>query len=154
MLARELMTPSPLRIGTGTLVSEIIRLMLSKNVGAIMVTACDGSLVGMVSEGDLIRRKGGASQQRLIDWLELLTEDEPINLEFLHNLQLGETTAASVMTSPVITRNEQTDLREIVDVMLKHGIKRVPITRKGKIVGIINRRDFLRALIAQEVRTD
>ena len=50
MLARELMTPSPLSIGTGTLVSEIIRLMLIKNVGALMVTAGDGSLVGMVSE--------------------------------------------------------------------------------------------------------
>ncbi|MGA0585074.1 MAG: CBS domain-containing protein [Castellaniella sp.] len=151
MLARELMTPSPLSISTETLISEIIHIMLSKNVGAIMVTACDGSLVGMVSEGDLIRRKGGACQQRLNHWLELLAENEPINLEFLHNLQLGEITAASVMTRPVITRNEQTDIWEIVDVMLKHGIKRVPITRKGKIVGMINRRDFLRVLITQEV---
>jgi CBS domain-containing protein len=151
MLARELMTPSPLSIGTGTLVSEIIRLMLIKNVGALMVTAGDGSLVGMVSEGDLIRRKGGACQQRLSHWLELLAEDAPVNLEFLHHLQLGETTAASVMTSPVITRNGRADLREIVDVMLRHGIKHVPITRQGKIVGMINRRDFLRALITQEI---
>ena len=151
MLARELMTPSPLSIGTGTHVSEIIRLMLTKNVGALMVTAGDGSLVGMVSEGDLIRRKGGACQQRLSHWLELLAEDAPVNLEFLHHLQLGETTAASVMTSPVITRNGRADLREIVDVMLRHGIKHVPITRQGKIVGMINRRDFLRALITQEI---
>jgi len=150
MLARELMTTSLLSVNTGTPVSEIIRTMLRECISAVMVTANDGSLVGLVSEGDLIRRKSGGHQQRLDHWLDLLAEGEPLNLEFLHSLQLGETTAASVMTSPVITRDEQTSLAEIVDTMLKYGIKRVPITRKGKMIGIVSRRDILRALVEQE----
>jgi CBS domain-containing protein len=150
MLARELMTTSLLSVKTGTSVSEIIRTMLRESISAVMVTANDGSLVGLVSEGDLIRRKSSSHQQKLDHWLDLLAEGEPMNLEFLHSLQLSETTAASVMTSPVITRDEQTNLAEIADVMLKYGIKRVPITRKGAMVGIVSRRDILRALVEQE----
>lgn len=154
MIARELMTTPPLSVNARTSVAEIIRTMLKKNISAVMVTADDGSLVGLVSEGDLVRRKSSGSQQRLDHWLDLLAEGEPLNLEFLHSLQLSETTAASVMTNPVITRDEQTSLGEIADVMLKYSIKRVPITRKGKMVGIVSRRDILRALVEQEDRSN
>jgi len=115
-----------------------------------MVTTQDGSLIGVVSEGDLIRRKDSAHQKRLDHWLDLLAEGEPLNLEFLHSLQLSKTTAATIMTSPVLTLDEKTDLSEIADVLLKHNIKRVPITRDGKLVGIVSRRDILRALIDQD----
>lgn len=97
-----------------------------------------------------LRHKGSVHQQRVNHWLDLLAEGEPLNLEFLHSLQLGRTTAGAVMTSPVLTRDEQTDLAEIADVLLKHSIKRVPITRNGKLVGIVSRRDILRALIGRE----
>jgi CBS domain-containing protein len=154
MLAHAVMTASPLSVGIGTTVSEIIHIMLRRNISAVMVTANDGSLAGVVSEGDLIRRKGGGHQQRLNHWLDRLAEGGPMNLEFLHSLQLGEMTAASVMTSPVITRDERTSLAEIAEVMLKYGIKRVPITREGKIVGLVGRRDILRTLVEQEARPD
>jgi len=154
MLARAVMTASPLSVGTGTPISEIIHIMLCRDISAVIVTANDGSLAGVVSEGDLIRRKGSGYQQKLNHWFDLLAEGGPMNLEFLHSLQLGEMTAASIMTSPVITRDEQTSLAEIADVMLKYCIKRVPITRAGKIVGIISRRDILRTLLEQEVRSD
>ncbi len=154
MLAHAVMTASPLSVGSGTTVSEIIRIMLYSNISAVMVTANDGSLAGVVSEGDLIRRKGGGHQQSLNHWFDFLAEGGPMNLECLHSLQLGEMTAASVMTSPVITRDEQTSLTEIADVMLKYCIKRVPITRAGKVVGIVSRRDILRTLVAREARSD
>lgn len=150
MRVHELMTTPPESVGTGTPVAEVIRIMLLKNISAVTVTAPDGALVGLISEGDLIRRKGSGHQQRLSHWLELLAEGQPMSLEFLHSLQLGEMTAASIMTSPVITRDERTSLTEIADTMLKHGIKRVPITREGRLVGIISRRDILRALTEQE----
>lgn len=150
MLARDLMMPDPLCIDTRTPVSKIIRTMLDGNISAVMVTADDGSLIGVVSEGDLIRRKGNAHRQRLDHWLDLLAEGEPLNLEFLHSLQLGKTTAAAIMTSPVLTLDEHMGLDDIADVLLKHSIKRVPITRNGKLVGIVSRRDLLRALMDQE----
>lgn len=154
MLARDLMTLSPLCVHAGTPVSGIIRAMLDRNISAVMVTAEDGALIGLVSEGDLIRRKGSGHQKRLDRWLDLLAEGEPLNLEFLHSLQLGEMRAASVMTTPVITLDEQTDLADIADVLLRHSIKRVPITRNGRLVGIVSRRDILYALMNQESGTN
>jgi len=150
MLARDLMTCDPLCVNPRTSISKIIHIMLDRNISAVMVTTQDGSLIGVVSEGDLIRRKDSAHQKRLDHWLDLLAEGEPLNLEFLHSLQLSKTTAATIMTSPVLTLDEKTDLSEIADVLLKHNIKRVPITRDGKLVGIVSRRDILRALIDQD----
>lgn len=150
MVALDLMTPDPLCVNMRTPVSEIIRLMLERSISAVMVTADDGSLVGVVSEGDLIRRQDSAHQQRLNRWLDLLAEGEPLNLEFLHGLQLGRATAAAVMTSPPITLDERATLADIADVLLKHSIKRVPITRNGRLVGLVSRRDILRVLVAQE----
>lgn len=75
-----------------------------------------------------------------------------MNLEFLHSLQLGERAAASVMSSPVITVDESAPLSRIADLLLKHAIKRVPVTRDGKLVGVVSRRDILRALLAQDER--
>ncbi|MCY1513879.1 CBS domain protein [compost metagenome] len=54
------------------------------------------------------------------------------------------------MSSPVITVEEDTELAQIADLILKRGIKRVPVTRSGKLVGVVSRRDILRALLDQE----
>ena len=55
------------------------------------------------------------------------------------------------MSSPAITVDETADLATIADVLLKRGIKRVPVTRAGRLVGVVSRRDILRALLAQEI---
>ena len=89
-------------------------------------------------------------QKKLDHWLAQLAEGEALNLEFLHSLQLGERAAASVMSSPVITVDESAPLARIADLLLKHAIKRVPVTREGRLVGVVSRRDILRALLAQE----
>jgi CBS domain-containing protein len=54
------------------------------------------------------------------------------------------------MSSPVITVAETANLSQIADLLLKRGIKRVAVTRDGKLVGVVSRRDILRALLAQE----
>jgi len=150
MRARNLMTPDPYCVTARTPVSQIMRAMLDKNISAVMVMGDDGKLVGLVSEGDLVRRQDSTHQKKMDHWLALLAEGEALNLEFLHSLQLGEQTAASVMSSPVITVEEDTELAQIADLILKRGIKRVPVTRGGKLVGVVSRRDILRALLDQE----
>jgi len=150
MLARDLMSQDPFCVSASTPVSTIIHAMLDKNISAVMVTGDRGELIGLVSEGDLVRRQDSVHQQKKDHWLSLLAQGEALNLEFLHSLQLGERTAAAVMSRPVMTLDDTAHLSEIVDVMLKHGIKRVPITRDGKLVGVVSRRDILRALLAQE----
>jgi signal-transduction protein with cAMP-binding, CBS, and nucleotidyltransferase domain len=127
-----------------------MRTMLDRNISAVMVLGDDGKLIGLVSEGDLVRRLDSSHQKKIDHWLALLAEGEALNLEFLHSLQLGEQTAASVMSSPVITVDETADLAQIADLLLKRGIKRVAVTRDARLVGVVSRRDILRALLAQE----
>ncbi|MEN4919033.1 CBS domain-containing protein [Achromobacter spanius] len=150
MNARDLMTAAPYCVSARTPVSQIMHAMLNQNISAVMVAGDDGALIGVVSEGDLVRRQDSAHQKKMDHWLSLLAEGEALNLEFLHSLQLGEQTAAAVMSSPAITVDESADLAEIADVLLKRSIKRVPVTRQGKLVGVVSRRDILRALLAQE----
>lgn len=150
MNARDLMTAAPYCVSARTPVSQIMHAMLNQDISAVMVAGDDGALIGVVSEGDLVRRQDSAHQKKMDHWLSLLAEGEALNLEFLHSLQLGEQTAAAVMSSPAITVDESADLAEIADVLLKRSIKRVPVTRQGKLVGVVSRRDILRALLAQE----
>ncbi|MGV2909219.1 CBS domain-containing protein [Achromobacter sp. AGC25] len=150
MLAHELMTAAPFCVTARTPVSHIMHAMLDRDISAVMVTGDDGGLIGVVTEGDLIRRQDSVHQKKLDHWLALLAEGEALNLEFLHSLQLSEQTASAVMSSPAITIEETEDLAAIADVLLKRGIKRVPVTRAGKLVGVVSRRDILRALLAQE----
>ncbi|CAB3825790.1 MAG: CBS domain-containing protein [Achromobacter sp.] len=150
MRASELMTPNPYCVNARTPVSHIMRAMVEREISAVMVLGDDGTLIGLVSEGDLVRRQDSAHQKKLDHWLALLAEGEALNLEFLHSLQLSERSAASVMSSPVITVEESAPLSRIADLLLKHAIKRVPVTREGKLVGVVSRRDILRALLAQE----
>lgn len=150
MQAHDLMTPSPYCVTARTPVSQIMQAMVNQEISAVMVIGDDGALVGVVSEGDLVRRQDTVHQRKMDHWLALLAEGEALNLEFLHSLQLGEQTASTVMSSPVITVDESASLADIADILLKRGIKRVPVTRQGKLVGVVSRRDILRALLAQE----
>ncbi len=150
MNARDLMTPAPYCVSARTPISQIMHAMLDRNISAVMVAGDDGALIGVVSEGDLVRRQDSAHQKKMDHWLSLLAEGEALNLEFLHSLQLGEQTASAVMSSPPITVDESAELATIADVLLKRGIKRVPVISKGRLVGVVSRRDILRALLAQE----
>ncbi|WP_251862993.1 CBS domain-containing protein [Achromobacter sp. Marseille-Q4962] len=149
MRARDLMTPDPLSVTPDTPVSAIIRTMLDRNISAVMVTESDGRLIGLVSEGDLVHRQDSVHQRKQEHWLAQLAEGHPLNPEFLRSLHLAERTARDVMSSPPVAVDESTGLARIADILVCRSIKRVPVTRDGKLVGVVSRRDILRALLAQ-----
>lgn len=150
MRARDLMTCCTCCVDVTTPVSRINRAILYQNIGAVMVIADDGALVGIVTEGDLMRRRDSSYQDMMDQRRDLLAGGRPLNLELLYSLKLCESTAASVMTSPVIAVEEETNLADLVDLLLRNGIKRVPVMRNGKLAGIVGRRDILKALMGHE----
>lgn len=150
MRAHAFMTPSPYCVTASTPVSQIMHAMVNLDIGAAMVMGDDGTLIGVISEGDLVRRQDTAHQKNMAHWLALLAEGEALSLEFLHRLQLAEQTACTVMSSPVVTVDESASLADIADILRKHGIKRVPVTRNGKLISVVSRRDVLRAMLIQE----
>jgi CBS domain-containing protein len=148
MQARDLMTTDVVAVSPETPARDIARALLDHRISAVPVVDENGVVLGMVSEGDLLghREDQQAKDRRRSWWLTLLAEGEPLNAEFLGELRSNELTAGELMRSPAITVGEQAYDSEIASVLQNFAIKRVPVTRDGKIVGIVSRADLVRGL--------
>jgi CBS domain-containing protein len=111
-----------------------------------------GSPLGVVSEGDLIGRDEAEREARLDWWLILLAEGEALNPEFLASVRSSERRARDVMTAPVVTVGEEAEIDEVARLLTAHRIKRVPVLRDDRIVGIVSRADLVGALAERKMR--
>lgn len=147
--AREIMTSDVVSVRADTPTRQIARLLLDKRISAVPVVDGKGAPIGMVSKGDLIGRDDVAREGRQ-DWrLALLAEGEPLNPNFLASVHATERLARDVMSGPVVTVREDTDAGEIARLLQSYRIKRVPVLRDDRIVGIVSRADLVRALAEQ-----
>lgn len=146
MNAAEIMTTHVVSVGPETLVPKIAKLMVEKRISAVPVVDGKGKLVGIVSEGDLVRRAETGTERRRAWWLDVLAEKSVLAREFV---QSHGRKAKNVMTKDVVMVVEDTPVQKIADILESHSIKRVPVVRKGKVVGIVSRADLLRALASQ-----
>lgn len=142
------MTRQVIAVSPETSISAIARTLASHAISAVPVVDHDGQLVGMVSEGDLLGRKQAAHEQRRDWWLTLLAEGEALSPEFVASLRNPEMTARELMSQVVVTVGEDASAAEIAQLLTRYRIKRVPVLRDGKMVGIVSRADLLRALVA------
>jgi CBS domain-containing protein len=144
MRAVDVMTRNVICIRPDASVFEAARLLLGAKVSALPVVGDDDRMVGLVSEGDLLRRIEIGSEKRRSWWSSALANRETLASEYIksHGRQVHD-----VMTGRVVTAGEDTELSAIADLMEEHKIKRVPIVRDGKVVGIVSRANLLQALI-------
>jgi CBS domain-containing protein len=146
MNARDLMNPDVVKVAPDTPLREVAKTLISHGISAVPVVDESDTLVGMVSEGDLVGRKRTERETRSEWWLMRLAEGEPLSGDFLEHLQSPLAVAREVMSSPVITVSEETRVDEIATLMAAHRVKRVPVLRAGRIVGIVRRADLLRTI--------
>jgi CBS domain-containing protein len=138
------MTPRPITVQPDTSVVEVARILLERGISAVPVV--DGErIVGIVSEGDLMRRAESGTEHRRSWWLALVTSPETLAGEYART---HGRRAADVMTTKVVTVTDATSLAAIASLLEERCIKRVPVVRRGKLVGIVSRADLLRALAA------
>jgi len=149
MKAREMMTAAVVSVAPDTTTREAARILRDRGISAVPVVDDSGKPIGMLSEGDLIGRDDTDRKARRDWWLTLLAEGEKLNPEFLASLRAPVTRTREAMTSPVITVGEDTEIRDIARLLLDHRIKRVPVLRDGRIVGIVSRADLVRTLAAE-----
>lgn len=146
MKAHEIMNSGVVAVRPDTPISDVAKTLREHRISAVPVIDEGGSPLGMVSEGDLIGRDEVDRKARLDWWLTLLAEGEALNPEFMASIQSPERRARDVMTAPVITVGEDTEIDEVARLLIAHRIKRVPVLRDGRVVGIVSRADLVRAL--------
>ena len=147
MQVRDVMTTRVITVGPDTEVAEIARCLLENRISAVPVVETDGRLLGIVSEGDLMQRSESGTEHRPSWWLSLLLLPERRATNYL---KTHGRRAQEVMTRTLITARDDASLEEIAEVLEKHRIKRVPVIREGKLVGIVSRADLLHGLIARQ----
>jgi CBS domain-containing protein len=119
--------------------------MGDNGISAVPIVDADDRVVGVVSEGDLMRRSETGTERRRGWWLRAFAEPETLAGEYV---KAHGRKAADVMTREVVSVTEDTPVADIVDLLERHRIKRVPVLRDGKIVGIVSRANLVRALAA------
>jgi CBS domain-containing protein len=142
------MTQRVVTVTPETSVRDIARILLEHGISAVPVVDASGSPLGIVSEGDLIGRTEADRLGRRDWWLDLMANARSPDAAFLNRVVRDEIRARDVMTAPVVTVSDTTAIDEIARVLAVYHIKRVPVLRDGRIVGIVSRADLLRALAA------
>lgn len=150
MHAADVMVTEVITVTPETTVTEVADLLLQNRISGVPVID-DGRLVGIISEGDLIRRAEANTQRRRSWWLEMLVGGDTLASEYVKS---HGRKAADIMTRDVVTATEDTPLSEIADLLERHHIKRVPILRSGALVGIISRANLLQALASMRGKAE
>src|SRR5262245_38096561 len=142
MKASDVMTSNVITISINASVGESADILLSKHISGAPVVDEKDELVGIVSEGDLMRRPEIGTTRRHSWWLELISSERSKAFEYVksHSRKVSD-----VMTRDVITASPDTPLGDIAAIMERNRIKRVPIVEGSKIVGIVSRANILQA---------
>ena len=143
--AGDLMTRDVAVVHPETSLLQAVKLMAQRQISGMPVVDDAGNIVGMLSEGDLVRWHEGYTE-RETRWLDMLAEGLELAPAFLEGIQEQRRKVKTVMTSGVTTVSEETPAREVASLMYAKNIKRVPVVRDGKLVGIVARSDLIRAL--------
>jgi len=145
MQASDIMTKKVVTVTPDTQISDIAKLMIKNHISAVPVVDPDGAVVGLVSEGDLMRRVEGAAQARQSWWLSLIAAPTSELKDFV--IVHGRF-AHDVMTRNVKTIPPDMPIGEIAVLLEKNHIKRVPVIDDGRLVGIVSRANLLQGLVS------
>ncbi|HET7888692.1 MAG TPA: CBS domain-containing protein [Bradyrhizobium sp.] len=143
MRAHHIMTKDVITVTPHTSIEEAAKIMLQTHVSGLPVMDDTGKLVGIVSESDFLRRSEIGTGRKRPAWLQFLVGPGRAAADFVH--ERGRK-VEDVMTEDPITVDEQAPLEELVRLMEKKGIKRVPVLRGNTLTGIVTRSNLLQAV--------
>jgi CBS domain-containing protein len=143
MKAADVMTTHVISVAPDESILKCVRLMLEYRISGLPVIDAKGSLVGIVTEGDFLRRAEAGTERKRPRWLEFITGPGRLADEYVrsHGRKVSE-----VMTPDPITVGQDTPVEEVVRLMEQRRIKRLPVVRAGNVVGIVSRANLLHAL--------
>jgi CBS domain-containing protein len=144
MRAHQIMTRQVITATVDTPIVQAARTLLLQHISGMPVLDESGKLVGVVSQGDFMRRAEIGTQRRRPRWLKLLVGPGRAAVDFVRERgrKVGE-----VMNDQPITVSEDATLEEVTDTMERNDIKRVPVMRGDELVGIITRTNLVQAVL-------
>ncbi|WP_374450368.1 CBS domain-containing protein [Stella sp.] len=145
MRARDVMTTAVHTVTPATPILDVARLLVEKRISAAPVVDAAGRIVGIVSEGDLIRRSEIGTERHRPWLLRFLSDPQTLAADYVKS---EGPTADAVMTRDVVTVGPDATLDRVAATMERHGIKRVPVVDQGQLVGIISRANLVQAIVA------
>jgi CBS domain-containing protein len=153
--AEAIMTRTVVTAGPNDTVTQVAQVLSRHAISAVPICNERGNVLGMLSEGDLMRPFGHATTARRAWWLSLLAEGEEVAPAFLDYIRMDKRRARDLMSTPVITATPKTSVPELADLLARYKIKRAPVLQEGRLIGIVSRGDILRSLAhAPEMAAD
>ena len=150
MRAHQIMTTKVHTVRADTSVSDIARLMTNERISGVPVTGDGGELIGIVSETDLLHRAETGTEKKPKWWIALFLDADMRARDYVKSHGLK---AEDVMCPYVISVSDSARLAEVADILDKNALKRVPVMKAGKLVGIITRGDLVRALASADANS-
>jgi CBS domain-containing protein len=145
MNASNIMTPDVISADPDATVLQAARYMLQHHISGLPVIDKTEALVGILSEGDFLRRRETHTDRRPSRWLEFLMGPGKLAAQYTHT---HGSKVSEVMTTNLRTVSEDTPLEKIVKMMERYRIKRVPVLRGKKVVGIVTRANLMHAMVS------
>ena len=157
MRAMDVMTTNVVTVGPDTSVQDVAKILSERGISGVPVVDAENRVIGIVSEGDLLhrietgteRRPERATGRRRSWWLDTIGRDEELARDYVKS---HGRTAGDVMTREVVSVNDTTELADVATLLETKRIKRVPVLKDGKLVGIVSRANLVRALAAAGTR--
>lgn len=143
MQVKDIMTQSVISVQASDPVLKAARVMLQNRISGVPVVGKQGALVGILTEGDFLRRSELGTQRRRPKWLEFIIGPGRLADEYVHT---SGRKVEEIMTPDPYTVGENDSLEDVVELMERHHVKRLPVTRGGQMVGIVSRANLMHAL--------
>ena len=144
MRAHQIMSRPVITVTPDTTIVEAANTMLQKHISGLPVVDATGKLVGMLSEGDFVRRSEIGTQRRRSRFLRFILGPGKAASDFVR--EHGRKVSEIMTTEPLLTVGEETTLEEIVELMERNNIKRLPVISNDKVVGMVSRSNLLQAV--------
>ena len=143
MLARQIMTKDVISVGPESTVRDVARLLIERRISGVPVVDGDSRVLGMISEADLIFRVETGARRPRSWWLSLFAGGGESAADFIksHSRHVSD-----LMTRDVVWVEEETPVADVAKTLEERHVRRVPVLRQGRLVGIISRADLVRML--------
>ena len=143
MRAMDVMTSKVITVDENASVITVAKLLAERGISAVPVVDSENRVISMVSEGDLLHRAETGTERRQSWWLEMMASTNQLTGDYIKS---HSGNVKDVMTRDVLSVTETTSVADIAILLETNRIKRVPVLRDGKLVGIVSRANLVRAL--------